>query len=848
MLVTALLATGCGDDSEPQGGGGSSNDGGSGGTGAAGGAGGADGGAGGSGGAPDPSDAHIELAFRNQSHGESWAIAAADLDADGSDELVLGSRGLAAFATDGLQANDPLWTVDWDIPGLSLVAGDNDWAYAVETLEIDGDDVPDFVVATSFLDLVAFSGADGSLLWQNTLEGSFPTAIALFDGDDDGVKDVFVVGDPRGFSGRTGEELWTSTVPDIMIFARPAELDGAAGGELYVGVENDTIIGPAGGGNPPDPYPTLYGLNADGSQRFAYQAGDALSALATADFDGDGRDEAIAAHGDAVDVVDADGAMLFTIPMAVDAHASRVAGAVVGGEPRVFVGVLDFFNGNRIEAYGPDGVLRWSQPMSKADGPVMLLDVIDVPGQANPVLLVGSGDSSPPTGGLTALRLEDDAVDHVFWRAEAGLPVSVVTRAHIDGEDALVFGGWSTIVQAVSPATGASIFEYVSGSFVFETATGDLDGDGVAEVVTIDDHANVRCVGADGVERWARRLSVGPAGTGTSVAVADLDMDGRAEVIAGGWTLAPLDTVGVVDVLSGEGEVIQTLHTWGTIEDVGAPDLDGDGAPEIVAAEAAADCSIVAFDGDDFEERFTTPVAPCFIPVLGFGDLDGVAGDEIGYGDATIFGDPHVAVVAGDGTLTWSLAVPETTSWVGIRDRELYFAGASPDLQGHMKNRAPADGTLVWETYLDPREDPEVPNYPMGGDVQSVSFVPDRDGDDHAELVLGLTTGEVAYMNGATGEVLWKTLLEETGRRTVGSIAYVPASETLEETLVAGQGGGDRLRCRLFSLDLEGNATSDLQTNGESHDVALGADADGGTIAYFVSGLDLWAARLVAAE
>jgi hypothetical protein len=816
-----------------------------------GGAGGDASGGGGSGGTELVAPA-IDLAFRNQSHGESWAIVATELDGDADGEIVLGGRGLAAFDVSGFATNTAIWTVDWDLDGFSTLGGDNDWAYAAVALAIDGDDVPDLVVSTSFLELIAFSGADGSVLWRTTLEGNFPTALALFDGDEDGVRDVFAVSDARGFSGATGEPLWTADVPDIMVFALSAELDGQDGGELYVGIENDVIIGPGSGGGVI--LPTLYGLRGDGEIAFSYEAGERLSALAAADLDGDGRDEAIAASGFAVDVVGPDGDFLWGVTMPEGAHATEVAAGVVDGAPRLYVGVRDFELGHRIDAYDASGTLLWSHALDKQDGQPLRMEVTSVAGRDVPVLLVGTGgEFSPPQGAMVALDLDDAAATRVVWHSAPELAVDAWAHVDIDGEDALVFGGQSTVVHAVRPGDGERLFDYTSGSFVFQVATGDLDGDGASEVVTVDDHANVRCVGSDGVERWTARLDVGGAGTATGVAIADLDGDGAMEVVAGGWTYDFADERGVVNVFSGVGEPLAALRTAAFVESVAAGDLDGDGAAEIVATEASATCTVHAWDGQTFAPRFSTPIAPCFSAFVSLGDLDGEPGAEIAYADVQLFGDAHVSLVDGAGEEQWTVTLPEIETWVAIDGGRFLVAGAASEFRGHVTERAADDGSVVWQTYFPGRPDPLQEGVTVTGAVRAATFLPDRDGDDVGDLALGLATAELAIVSGDGGDVMWTVELEDPelepiDRHVVGAIAYVPVQGDVDEALVVGMGADGRSKASLLAVDLEGSITSAIPTLGEVHDVALAETTSGEARACFAAGLDLWAVDVVAAE
>ena len=61
------------------------------------------------------------------------------------------------------------------------------------------------------------------------------------------------------------------------------------------------------------------------------------------------------------------------------------------------------------------------------------------------------------------------------------------------------------------------------------------------------------------------------------VAVADLDGDGKPEIVVG-------TDGGMVRVLSAGGETISTLHTEGNVTRVAAADINGDGSMQVVAA------------------------------------------------------------------------------------------------------------------------------------------------------------------------------------------------------------------------------------------------------------------------
>lgn len=853
LALLALALAGCGDDTSPGGEGGEAPSssttttttstasgeagGGQGGDGTGGDGTGGTGGDGGAGGATTAPGV-AELAFRNQSHGESWSLVAVDLDDDGSDEVVLGSRGVAAFSTSGFATNQPRWIHDFAGADGTPTRGDNEWAYAMATLNVDGDGVPDLVVTTSFLELIALSGADGSAIWSTAIEGSFPTGVVTFDAGDDDVLDVFVVGDRRAFSGSTGAELWSADLPDIMIQAHAAELDGDAGGEIVVGIEEDGIVGPAGGSGGGTAPVTLHAVDGDGTTLFAYQAGESVTDVHVVDLDGDGVAEIVAAAGDAIHVVDAAGSPLAVLDVPVDAYARQVVGVPVGDEVQIVVALEDWLNGHRVEAYDLEGTLLWAQPFSK-DGPVLLLDVLAVGDR--PLVLLGTGESSPPTGALFALDPGATDEARIAWRVASGLPVTTWTRAIIDGEDTVLLGGWSTIVDGVDPATGASRLAYTSGSFVAATAAGDLDGDGVDEVVTVDDHANVRCVGADGVERWTGRLTVGSAGAASAVVLADLEGDGAVEVVVGGSTFESTDDHGIIDVFSAGGEHLRAIHTEGWIDDVDVADLGGDGQLAIVAGESAIPCRASAFDAAG-ERLFGAEVAPCFFAMIATGDLDGEPGDEIGYADVKLTGSSNVALVRGDGDVAWNLTPEELETWIDVHDGQLVFGGAAPGFTGHVTSRAAADGSILWQTSFEGVPDPGLEGETIAGSVRSAAWL------DDGSLVVGLRTGELAFVD-AEGAVVHQTSLVDealagAARPFPGAIVLAPAHDGIDATLVVGMGADGRQQTAIHSVTLDGAITGTIPTLGEAHAAALGATAGGAPIAYVGAGLDLWAVTL----
>ncbi|MBI5536285.1 MAG: VCBS repeat-containing protein [Deltaproteobacteria bacterium] len=173
---------------------------------------------------------------------------------------------------------------------------------------------------------------------------------------------------------------------------------------------------------------------------------------------------------------------------------------------------------------------------------------------------------------------------------------------------------------------------------IFSPALGDLDGDGTVEVVAIDTSKRIIAFNGDGSVRWrstnanAAAFAFG-ALWGSSISIADMDHDGKAEVVmsgvvlddkgvvvsgsaathAGGYCysdsqtcttssiLADVDADGMLEVVTGQGAYHKDgTQAWQQGAD-GFPaiaDFDADGKPELVVAASGNVRVLDAATGD----------------------------------------------------------------------------------------------------------------------------------------------------------------------------------------------------------------------------------------------------------
>ncbi len=130
---------------------------------------------------------------------------------------------------------------------------------------------------------------------------------------------------------------------------------------------------------------------------------------------------------------------------------------------------------------------------------------------------------------------------------------------------------------------------------VTDVAIGDLTGNGIDDVAFIDDvYDTVFAVyGNNGTVYW-NEINV----SGYSIAVGDVDGDGKNEVVAGGYNYN--EGKPGITVFENDGSIKFFYPTYSrVVKDIELGDIDNDGVDDIVACNNLGEGWIYAFKGTD---------------------------------------------------------------------------------------------------------------------------------------------------------------------------------------------------------------------------------------------------------
>lgn len=281
-------------------------------------------------------------------------------------------------------------------------------------------------------------------------------------------------------------------------------------------------------------------------------------------------------------------------------------------------------------------------------------------------------------------------------------------------------------------------------------ALGDLDHDGIPEIVTVDTMGRLYAFDHTGAVEW------GPSGQWSgdwysgAIALADLDHDGQVEIVGGNtvfdhlgvvkwvatqpqanWnatTIADLDGDGLQEVVLGASayHADGTLY-WATDLSPGYPqvaNLDADPEPEILLTNTNG-LSLIDHDGTvKYRDRRPTNVAPGFttwIRPATIHDFDGDGKAEFAMSSASFYTEYNA-----DATIRWSAPVSDSSGIAAGTAFDFLGDGTAEAMYADEHNLFVFDstGTPILTT---PRSSGTLTEYPVVVDV---------DNDGSAEIIV----------------------------------------------------------------------------------------------------------------
>jgi putative pyrroloquinoline-quinone binding quinoprotein len=237
----------------------------------------------------------------------------------------------------------------------------------------------------------------------------------------------------------------------------------------------------------------LLALKSDGSTRWTIEAGCQLNDVTAADLTGDGKDEVILARQDYhVQVLDGAGKELWKKALSYYRKPPYVnlvrTGDIDGdGTPEVIAGGENW----RFYAFSAEGEELWNY---ESVHPSRSGAVADLDGDGKDEVICG-------THYYWASALNADGTARWKYRFGPICHDMVTGRFGESQRRGVVFGSGDGKIHYVD-SDGKASLQYDTGDEVKQVAVGDLDGDGIDEILAGSLNYNVYCFGADAKRRW----------------------------------------------------------------------------------------------------------------------------------------------------------------------------------------------------------------------------------------------------------------------------------------------------------------------------------------------------------
>ena len=264
-------------------------------------------------------------------------------------------------------------------------------------------------------------------------------------------------------------------------------------------------------------------------------------------------------------------------------------------------------------------------------------------------------------------------------------------------------GGNLVAVISLADGTKTTFTPFVAADTV-KVAAGDLNGDGIDEIIATNGKDTVKIFDAEGIELASQIFSSDV--NDLEVAVGDIYGTGKASIIAAYVDAKSKTSHLTMLVYNGQRlakQVPLLIQEELNPVSIAIGDINGDGNKDLIAASKS---SLKAYSLKPFGVIWNKPLAEAARPVISSGDIDGDGTDEIAFGhgsDASSSSD--ITIMRGDGT-DFGLSIPAFDGYaygvnvvVGDMDDDgvdEIIAGAGPGPENNaLLRKFESDGTTL---------------------------------------------------------------------------------------------------------------------------------------------------------
>ncbi len=328
----------------------------------------------------------------------------------------------------------------------------------------------------------------------------------------------------------------------------------------------------------------------------------------------------------------------------------------------------------------------------------------------------------------------DGKSGNIVWRYQTtGIITSSPAVGDINGDGIaeVVFGCNDCRIYALCANNGTLLWKYTTRDVVdCSPALADLKGDGKLETVMGSEDGKLYAINGDGSLFWSLRIGWGGGALMSTAAVTDINGDGRPEIVIrtesdDTYAFNASDGSTLWDYMS---PVNSHSFSGSIIAGPSAADLDGDGHMEVLAIDSPNGMSCV--NGSDGTVKWQQVFNGNILTTPAIGDIDGDGKLE------AVFSTSNFAVVCIDGQTG-------ETKWTHDFKSAQYSSPALADIDGDGKLEVLTGGGDRIMHCLNAEDGSVRWAYPCANIIQSSPAVADIDGDGKAEVVFGCNDARV---------------------------------------------------------------------------------------------------------